>query len=206
MIASGVDVVWKLNSSCGKLPNHLKNKGNGQAKVLTIIELERLFIELNKNPCHAALFAICLYTGCRISEALHLETSDIKEGIIVFRKSTTKGKLKTRVVPIHPNLEKYLTGYHPGKAGPFFPGQRGRNQFMTRGTADRVLRTACDRAKISGASTHSFRRTALTLMSRAGVPLRHIQEISGHSDLGTLQRYLEVGDDEKIAAIRAMKI
>ncbi|MBV9385659.1 MAG: hypothetical protein JOZ78_04440 [Chroococcidiopsidaceae cyanobacterium CP_BM_ER_R8_30] len=29
-------------------------------------------------------------------------------------------------------------------------------------------------------------------MANAGIPLRHIQEISGHNDLGTLQRYLEV--------------
>jgi integrase/recombinase XerD len=29
-------------------------------------------------------------------------------------------------------------------------------------------------------------------MSSAGIPLRVIQEISGHNDLGTLQRYLEV--------------
>jgi integrase/recombinase XerD len=28
-------------------------------------------------------------------------------------------------------------------------------------------------------------------MSSAGIPLRHIQEVSGHSDLGSLQRYLE---------------
>jgi len=29
-------------------------------------------------------------------------------------------------------------------------------------------------------------------MSNANVPLRIIQDISGHKDLGTLQRYLEV--------------
>ncbi len=29
-------------------------------------------------------------------------------------------------------------------------------------------------------------------MTNAGIPLRHIQELSRHNDLGTLQRYLEV--------------
>ncbi|HEY9650720.1 MAG TPA: tyrosine-type recombinase/integrase [Coleofasciculaceae cyanobacterium] len=48
---------------------------------------------------------------------------------------------------------------------------------------------------------NSFRRTALTQMSSAGIPLRHIQEISGHSDLGSLQRYLEVTPDQRKYAV-----
>ncbi|WP_390821370.1 tyrosine-type recombinase/integrase [Anabaena azotica] len=45
---------------------------------------------------------------------------------------------------------------------------------------------------LEGVSTHLFRRTALTQMSSARIPLRTIQEISSHSHLETLQRYLEV--------------
>ncbi|MBD1865295.1 MULTISPECIES: tyrosine-type recombinase/integrase [Trichocoleus] len=40
--------------------------------------------------------------------------------------------------------------------------------------------------------THSFRRTALTQMSSAGVPLRVIQEISEPHSLQAPQRYLEI--------------
>ncbi len=35
----------------------------------------------------------------------------------------------------------------------------------------------------------------------AGIPLRYIQEISGHNDLGTLQRYLEVSPEQKKQAV-----
>lgn len=45
-------------------------------------------------------------------------------------------------------------------------------------------------------STHSFRRTALTQMSNAGIPLRVIQEISEHRNLKQLQRYLEMDDGQ----------
>lgn len=180
----------------------MKVNGYGQAKILNPGEIKRLFGELNKNPRNSCLFAICFFTGCRISEALQLETTDIKDEEIVFRRSITKGKLKTRVVPIHPGLRSYLDAYQPKKSGPMFPGQTGRgNKFMARATADRIFRLACARLGIEGASTHSFRRTALTHMSRAGVPLRHIQEISGHSDLATLQKYLEVTPDEVKKAI-----
>ncbi len=57
------------------------------------------------------------------------------------------------------------------------------------------------RVNIDGASTHSFRRTALTQLANAGIPLRIIQDISGHSDLRTLQRYLEVNQELKSKAI-----
>ena len=119
-----------------------------------------------------------------------------------FRKSTTKGKLKTRVVDIQPGLAQLLADYQPSTgAGALFPGMQGRSLTLTRFMADKVLKAACDRIGLVGVSTHSFRRTALTMMSSAGIPLRVIQEISGHNDLGTLQRYLEVSPEQKKRAV-----
>ena len=75
------------------------------------------------------------------------------------------------------------------------------SEHLTRFMADKILKAACLSAGLVGVSTHSFRRTALTMMSSAGIPLRVIQEISGHNDLGTLQRYLEVSPDQKRSAV-----
>ena len=63
------------------------------------------------------------------------------------------------------------------------------------------LRDACKRIGLEGVSTYSFRRTALTQMSSAGIPLRTIQEMFGHSDLKTLQSYLEVTPEQKLKAV-----
>jgi len=182
----------------------MKVAGNGQGKILTPDELRRLFTDGLRSPRDRALFGICLFTGCRVSEALALQTTDIKSETLTFRKSTTKGKLKTRVVDIQPGLAQLLAEYHPVKKGALFPGMRGRSVTLTRFAADKILKNACDRVGLVGVSTHSFRRTALTQMSSAGVPLRVIQEISGHSDLGTLQRYLEVTLEQKRKAIEAI--
>jgi integrase/recombinase XerD len=130
---------------------------------------------------------------------LALQTTDIKGETLTLRKSTTKGKLKTRVVDIQPGLAKLLQA-HQVKPGFLFPG-RCPGQPMTRFMADKILKKACERIGLVGVSTHSFRRTALTQMSSAGIPLRHIQEISGHNDLGTLQRYLEVSPDQRRKAV-----
>jgi len=174
----------------------MKIDGNGQAKTLSNEELSLLFSLGFTNVRDKALFGICLYTGCRVSEALALMTTDFKDKTITFRRSNTKGKLKTRIVDIQPALSEILAEYDP-KPGPFFPGKHGVSQFLTRFASDKILSAATKRVGIEGVSTHSFRWTALTQMSTAGVPLRHIQEISGHTDLGTLQRYLEVTPEQR---------
>ncbi len=178
----------------------MKVEGNGQGKILTPDELRLLFTDGFTTSRDRALFGICLYTGCRVSEALALQTTDLKSGTITFRKSTTKGKLKTRVVDIQAGLAELLADYQP-RPGALFPGLRGVTERLTRFAADKILRDACKRVGLVGVSTHSFRRTALTMMSSAGVPLRHIQEISGHNDLGTLQRYLEVTPEQRKKAV-----
>ena len=165
----------------------MKVSGNGQGKILSQEELRRLFTEGLLTPRNRALFGICLFTGCRVSEALALKKTDIKSGTITFRKSTTKGKLKTRIVDIPSGLATILSEYQfSGEM--MFPGMHGVTERLTRFMADKILRDACKRIGLEGVSTRSFRRTALTQMSSAGIPLRTIQEISGHSDLKTLQR------------------
>ena len=59
---------------------------------------------------------------------------------------------------------------------------------------------------LEGVSTHSFRRTALTNMSNAGIGLRIIQEISGHRDLSQLQNYLEVAEAQVLGAIASLSM
>ena len=97
----------------------MKVKGNGQGKILTAVELTRLFSDglMWKRDLEEirfagrCLLAICLFTGCRISEALALQKNDVKNKTITFRKSTTKGKLKTRTIDIPLPLLGYLAEY-----------------------------------------------------------------------------------------------
>lgn len=187
------------------LLHRMKVAGNGQAKVLTATEVKTLFLHGFLTQRDRALFGICLYTACRISEALHLHTSDIKRQVIIFRKRHTKGNLATREVDVPPPLEALLADYHPKPNDWMFPGKRGLRETLSRHRADKILRDACKRIGVEGVSTHSFRRTALTMMSSAGIPLRTIQAISGHHDLGVLQRYLEVSPEARRQAVSVIK-
>jgi len=185
----------------------MKVEGHGQAKILSSAEITRLFEVGLQTDRDRALFAICLYTGCRIAEGCSLSVADVFDGDgqvlgrITIRKGNTKGKQETRQIPTNPKLREYLTAYGmPQGKGALFPGRHGRGQINPR-SADEILRGAYERVGIHGASTHSFRRTALTQMSAAGVPLRVIQQISGHKSLQALQRYLEVTESQVEGAI-----
>jgi integrase/recombinase XerD len=155
-----------------------------QAKILSALELSRLFTIGLKLPRDRALFGVCLYTGTRIAEACSLHTKDVYaiDGSVrprvTIRKGTTKGKIETRSVSVNQNFRVLLAKYSSSKVY-LFPGRHGLGHIHP-DSADKILRAAFKELGIEGASTHSFRRTCLTQMHRSGVPLKVIQEISGH--------------------------
>jgi integrase/recombinase XerD len=103
------------------------------------------------------------------------------------------------------DLRRLLLEYYPLAGDDYlFPGRS--DGHISEDSAARILRGACKQAGIIGVSTHSFRRTALTQMSNAGIPLRVIQEISGHRNLEQLQRYLEVSDEQVLGAAAALSM
>ena len=177
-----------------------KNNRNGQAEIWTDEQLEEVMSDL--SPSMRALFSICRFTGCRVSEARQLRADDLVGDYIVFRKATTKGKKGTRQLVIHPKLKTVLGEIDLPTAGYLFPG-RGSGP-ITRQACDKALRIVCDRIGLEGHSTHSFRRTTLTRLSNRKVPLRVIQEISGHKSLQELQRYLEVSPEQVEDAISSL--
>ncbi len=158
----------------------MKIDRHGRAKILTVTEIQLLFAEGLQTNRDRALFGTCLYSACRIREACTLRTADVYErqgkvrSELIIRKGNTKGKLATRSIPVIEELRSLLANYYPSPRSWFlFPGRHGRGHIHT-DSAARILREACSKVGINGASTHSFRRTALTQMSNAGIPLRKI--------------------------------
>ena len=194
----------------------MKIDRHGRAKILTTEEIQLLFSDgFADNPFPArdrALFGICLYTACRISEACSLKTQDVyyRKGQVrdqlLIRKNCTKGKLATRAIPIIEDLRLLLVNYFPSpRTYNLFSGQ-GSKGHLHPDYAAQILRKACTKLGIRGVSTHSFRRTALTQMSNAGIPLRVIQEVSGHRTLDELQKYLEVSEAQVRGAVSSLSM
>jgi integrase/recombinase XerD len=190
----------------------MKIDRHGRAKILTPEEIRLLFFEGARSLRERTLFAVMLFGALRVTETVTLRTRDVydRKGRVrphlIVRKGNTKGKLATREIPILEDLRNFLDAYTPHPHCPYlFPG-RDEQRHLHADTAALNLRKACERVGIEGASTHSFRRTALTMMSSSGIPLRIIQEISGHRTLDELYKYLEVQPEQLRGAIASLSL
>ena len=179
----------------------------GQSAVLSSAELDLLFDAM--NPKCRAVLSVCRYTAARISEALALKWINVTPNFVVLEKRKTKTN-RTRQIPLHPHLKQELDTWRaaqrtsPTRTDWIFPREDGLSiKPMPARTIDYALRTACKRTGLHGVSTHSFRRSALTSASNKGLPLRHLQTLSGHSSLDGLSAYLQVTDGQKRAVAMA---
>ena len=153
------------------------------------------------------IFELFWCTGMRISELLSLAVADLDfaQGLVTIRHG--KGD-KPRVVPLGAGvvgwLREYIEKARPWLAlnepnppqtieggGCLFLSRFGRQ--MEKSGLFYKLRAYQRRAKIKKKlSTHTFRHTLASEMLKAGADLRHIQELLGHENLTTTQRYLHV--------------
>ena len=188
---------------------------HGQAAILSPSQIELLFADGLQADRDRALFGVCLYTAARIAEACSMLSEDVYTPAgkvrhsVNIRKAATKGKLATRTIPVIEDLRSLLTAWQPHAGQIYlFPSRHSSHHWrhITSDSAAVILREACKRVGIEGASTHSFRRTALTQMSNAGIPLRVIQQVSGHRTLTELQKYLEVSDAQVRGAVSALSM
>ena len=183
----------------------MKNNRFGQAKVLDTNELD-LIIKYLPSNYHKMLALTLRSSGARIGEVVQLRWRDVGKEQILFPATITKRKLKSREIFISNSFYKSLmdfkldwTIYKGRKPLPedfVFYGRKEGTHQTTRSFMD-ALDKATERAKISGASSHSFRRTQLTQLHRKNVPLNVIKSLSGHASLNTLSLYLQVDDREK---------
>lgn len=189
----------------------MKHQRNGQSRVLSSSELDRLIQALPAGQ-HQTMATLMRFTACRVSEARQLTWGCVGAEEILLPKGVTKGKLASRAIPAHPQLLNVLVQYRldwaalkgrePENGEFLFPGL-SRGSCITRQAFGRVLTQTALRVGLQGVSTHSFRRSALTAASAAGIPLADLRTLSGHRSLQTLQRYLETSPEAKRKAALA---
>ena len=189
----------------------MKSNRYGQAAVLDTQQLDQLISAL-QGCHHQVLASVCRYTACRIGEGRQLVWGNIGANAIVFPKTVTKGKLSSRTIPVTPKLHEILVswrrewaamnGREPLNRDFVFPGRFAGQCLSSRSFMDALERAARE-CGLEGVSSHSFRRSALSSASEAGVPLAALRTLSGHADLGTLQRYLEISQTAKEQAAAA---
>ena len=169
-----------------------------------------------------ALFMLGVSTGGRISELLSLQIGDVYQNRapvtdLLFDKSIVKGKEHSRAVPVNRDgrqaiddlIKWHRKEYHSiAKARPLFPSRNGQGgKRMSRRAAHDVLKTAFEAAGLNGKlASHSLRKSfAQRLYDRTG-DIYAVQEMLGHQNIATTQKYLGVNYQNVRQAVEAMAV
>lgn len=156
-------------------------------RFLRLPEVRRLLDACEKE--HLRLFVmLALHTLQRPGAifALRLEQVDLEWGRIDFLPSGSAQSNKRRpVVPITPSLRPYLEdAMHCSESGYVL-------EFLGRPVCSvkHAFRTACARAGLEDVTPYTLRHTGATLMAAAGVPMRQIAGMLGHTETRTTEIY-----------------
>jgi integrase/recombinase XerC len=155
-----------------------------------------------------ALFEMLYSSGCRVSEMASLTMRDFTEGR-AGAFITGKGN-KDRQVFFAPEAVKAMEAYLPERAARIAGTTRVEAVFINRlGTALTARGIRYIVTRYTGTegtnrhlSPHAFRHTFATTLLSNGADIRIVQEMLGHSNISTTQRYTHVGREQLINTYR----
>jgi site-specific recombinase XerD len=162
----------------------------------------RKILDAAANPKHKLVLMLAYGLGLRLKEITLIKPSDIgweREIIRINGKGT-----KQRDLPLDPCIAKPLRSYlqdYPGQKY-LFEGSVKSAPYPSR-TIQKIYHNACEKAGIQlRGGIHSLRHSFATHLLEAGIDLRQIQFLLGHSSIKTTQVYTHVSREE-IAKVRS---
>ena len=172
-------------------------------KVLNEDELKRMFAAI-KNRKHKAILFTAYSAGLRVSEVVHLRVQDIDSKRMQIFVQRAKGK-KDRVVNLSvlvlDVLRQYVQLQQPRPTHYLFTDPGGQEPYSER-SAQKIFQNARQAAGIRKEVTfHSLRHSFATHLLEKGIDVKYINELLGHFDIRTTERYLHVSKERLVNII-----
>jgi integrase/recombinase XerD len=142
---------------------------------------------------HKALLVTAYSAGLRVGEVVRLKVSDIDSKRMQIKVTAGKGAkdrytlLSETTVTI---LREYFRAFKPKEW--LFPGE-DREDHLSERAAQEIFKDAKKKAGILKPATfHTLRHSFATHLLEDGVDMRYIQELLGHGNIRTTERYTHV--------------
>lgn len=182
------------------MPIPAPKRGNRLPEILAREEISRLLGSV-QNPKHRLIIALAYGSGLRVGEVVRLKIGDLNlsERTVFVRQG--KG-MKDRVTVFPDYCHSLVEAFSVGKTKDQFLFESNRGGRLTERTAQKIFEHAADKANIQKRVTfHSLRHSFATHLLEDGVDIRYVQELLGHANIRTTQRYTHVTNP----AIRKIK-
>jgi integrase/recombinase XerD len=200
-----------------------KENPMSQARVLTERELRKVLNFCSQQP-HAVrnrTMLLCTHmAGMRVGEVAALRICDVlsADGTVMeeisLSASQTKGN-HSRTVLVPKKLQEELTAYLEVRFGlknllavtltdtqrALFPTQKNPKRGFTANTLCQLFHKIYKDCYMTGATSHSGRRTFITKLADKGVGVRVLMALAGHKSIATTQRYIELNPTIMKAAV-----
>jgi integrase len=189
MLNFAVNEGWLISNPFAKTDKIISNASEKpRERVLEYAEENRLLAECKDEREHIKPILICaLHTAMRPFEMFKIVWSDIDfdNGIIVLRAEITKPEM-ARTVGLTPRLKEELE-----KLWELGPKQLDKSVFGVKSIRT-AFETARDKAGIKHFTFRDCRHTATTRMVNSGMPQAEIMKVTGHTQLRTFLRYVNL--------------
>jgi len=174
-----------------KLDVKFAKRGSKLPVVMSHAEAEKV-INATKNAKYRLMIALGYACGLRVSEVVGLVVGDMDvDGLVVHVKGG-KGK-KDRISVLPEKLRHDLKNFIGGKRVDEYVFGSNRGGKLTTTSLQKMFRKSLAAAGIRKPVTfHSLRHSFATHLLENGVDVRYVQELLGHSNIRTTQRYTRV--------------
>ncbi len=147
--------------------------------------------------------------GLRCGEMIALEWPDVDlmTGQLCVQRAEWDGHVtvpkggRVRHIPLTARLAAALRGHRHLRGARVLTTRDGRG--LTRRMVQTIVQRVARRARVPN-GVHILRHTFCSHLAMRGAPARAIQELAGHRDLSTTQRYMHLSPAAKEAAIRLL--
>ena len=185
-----------------------------QAKSFSSAELTQVlnYVQTTKHSArNRAMLLLTHWGGLRVGEVAALRICDVldpenqvKNEIRLLPEQTKRRH--SRTVFINERLKAELQAFANQLAiddrhHAFFPTQKYPKRGFTANTLTQHFKSIYKAAGISGATSHSGRRSFITNLASKGIGVRVLMSLAGHRNISTTQAYIDVNDEMKRRAV-----